>query len=104
MKTINKTKYSWIGLLAIALMIVGLIAQFVYGDMFSAGDQSFNFFASGDFAAGVFSAGTFAIGIFSAGIFSLGFFSIGIFNVGLFAVGIFVYGYRKKQYQKTIEA
>ena len=103
MKTINKTKYAWIGLLAIVLMIVGLVGQFFYADMFSAGDRSFNFFASGDFAAGVFAAGTFAVGIFSAGIFSLGIFSIGIFNVGLFAVGIFVYGYRKKNRQQMIE-
>lgn len=100
MKTIKKTKYAWIGLVAIVLMIIGLIAQFIYGDLFSAGDTSFNFFASGNFAAGVFAAGTFSVGIFSAGIFSFGIFSIGIFNMGLYAVGIFVYGYRKRKHQQ----
>ena len=100
MKTVNKTKYAWIGILAVVLVVAGLITQFFTDvSLFSSGDHVMNFFASGQFACGIFAAGTFAVGIFSAGIFSFGIFSIGIFNVGLFAVGIFVAGYRRRHKQ-----
>ncbi len=98
MKTINKTKYAWIGIVAVVMIIAGLVAQFITDtSLFSSGDFAMNYFASGQFACGVFAAGTFSVGIFSAGIFSFGIFSIGIFNVGLFAIGLFVAGYRKRK-------
>ena len=88
-------KKHWIFLIAVALIIIGLVLNAIYGGLFSSGTHSFNYFASGDYAVGVFAAGEFSIGIFSAGIFSVGIFSIGIFNVGLYVLGIFVLAWKR---------
>ena len=92
----------WILLTAALLLIVGLVLQVQFGDMFSAGNYSSNYVAVGDYAIGVFAAGKFSIGIFSAGIFSIGIFSIGIFNIGLYAIGFFILGW-KKRYAKLLK-
>ena len=89
-------KKYWIFTIAVALLIVGVVLNAIYGGLFSSGTHCFNYFAAGDYAIGVFAAGNFSIGIFSAGIFSIGIFSIGIFNVGLYALGIFVFAWKKK--------
>ena len=72
---------SWILITAAVLLVTGIVLQLTIGNMFSAGDYSFNYFAAGDFACGVFAAGIF---------------SIGIFNIGLFAVGLFIMGWKKR--------
>jgi len=89
-------KKYWILLTAVALIIIGVVLNAIFGNLFSTGTYSFNYFASGDYAMGVFATGKFSIGIFSAGIFSIGIFSIGIFNVGLYAIGIFVLAWKKR--------
>jgi hypothetical protein len=87
-------KKYWILLTALALIIIGVVLNAIFGNLFSAGTYSLNYFASGDYAMGVFAVGNFSIGIFSAGIFSIGIFSIGIFNCGLYAIGIFVLAWK----------
>ncbi len=89
-------KKYWILLTAVALFIIGLILNSIFGHLYSAGTYSCNYFAAGDYSMGVFAAGRFSIGIFSAGIFSIGIFSIGIFNIGLYAIGIFLLAWKKK--------
>ena len=89
-------KKSWILISASVLLLAGIILSLTVGDMFSAGDFSFNYFAAGDFACGVFAAGKFSIGIFSIGIFSTGIFSIGIFNIGLYSIGLLVLGWKRR--------
>lgn len=95
-KTINKMKKYWILFTAVLLILVGILLEVQFGNMFSAGTYAANYFASGDYAIGVFAAGKFSIGIFSAGLFSVGIFSIGIFNVGLYTIGFFLFGWKKK--------
>jgi ABC-type multidrug transport system permease subunit len=90
-------KKYWILITAAVLIIAGLILQFVYGGMFSAGDYCCNYFAAGDYSVGVFAAGRFSLGVFSAGIFSAGIFSIGIFNIALYAVGFFLIAWKKRK-------
>lgn len=82
--------------LAAILLLTGIILNYTYSNMFSAGDFVFNYFAAGDFAIGVFAAGKFSAGIFSIGIFSIGIFSISIFNIAIYSVGIFAIAYKKK--------
>ncbi|MBU8892528.1 MAG: hypothetical protein KOO66_07095 [Bacteroidales bacterium] len=89
-------KKVWYLLVAAVLIIAGLILNYTYSGMFSAGDFAFNYFAAGDFAIGVFAAGKFSAGIFSIGIFSVGIFSVSIFNLALYSTGIFVIAYKKK--------
>ena len=89
-------KKHWIFVIAIALLVIGVVLNAIYGGLFSSGTCSFNYFASGDYAMGFFACGEFSVGIFSAGIFSVGIFSIGIFNVGLYALGLFVLAWKKK--------
>ena len=94
-------KFYWIFLIAIALFMMGVVLNVIFGHLFSAGVYSRNYFAAGDYAMGVFAAGKFSIGIFSAGtfsigIFSIGIFSLGIFNIGLYAIGLFVIAWRKR--------
>jgi hypothetical protein len=94
-------KKVWYLIVAAVLVIAGLILNYTYAPMFSAGDYVFNYFAVGDFALGVFAAGKFSAGIFSIGIFSIGIFSISIFNIAIYSVGLFVIAY-KKRLPKTI--
>ena len=89
-------KKQWIFLIGVALLIVGVALNAIYGGLFSSGTYSFNYFASGQYAMGIFASGEFAVGIFSAGIFSVGIFSIGIFNVGVYALGFFLLAWKKK--------
>ena len=89
-------KKIWIPIVAVVLLAVGTILQFTQGDMLSAGEYVFNYFAAGDFALGVFAAGKFSCGIFSIGIFSIGIFSVSIFNISIYSIGIFVIGYKKR--------
>ena len=89
-------KKQWIFLIGVALLIVGVVLNAIYGGLFSSGTYSFNYFASGQYAMGIFASGEFAVGIFSAGIFSFGIFSFGIFNIGLYALGIFMLAWKKK--------
>ena len=89
----NKT---WIAIVALVLALVGGILELTIGNMMSAGDFTFDYFAAGDFACGVFAAGKFSVGIFSVGIFSIGVFSLGIFNIGIYALGFFLIGWKKK--------
>jgi len=89
-------KKYWILIVAVTLLIIGILLNVKFGNMFGSGPYSLKYFASGDYAIGVFAAGKFAIGIFSAGIFSIGIFSIGIFNVGVYSLGLFMFAWKKK--------
>jgi hypothetical protein len=99
-------KKHWILLTAVALIIVGIILNAIFGHLFCTGaycrnyfafgDYAMGFFAAGKFSIGIFSAGTFSIGIFSIGIFSIGIFSLGIFNIALYAIGFFVIARHKR--------
>lgn len=88
-KTKKKMKKYWILSTALALLIVGLILNAKYGNMFGAGTYCRNYFAAGDYAMGIFASGEFSMGIFSAGIFSAGIFTLGIFSIGVFSISIF---------------
>lgn len=89
-------KKIWVASIAIALVLLGGILELTTGNMMSAGNFVFDYFAAGDFACGVFAAGKFSVGIFSIGFFSVGIFSLGIFNVGIYTLGFFLVGWKKK--------
>lgn len=89
-------KINWIGVLAIIMVIAGLIYEYMYGGISSAGQFAHGYFAAGQFAMGVFAAGTFSIGVFSVGLFSVGIFSASIFNVGIYGLGFFIWAYKKR--------